>query len=69
MPELSTNLAQPELKDRARADDSVEGAKRCGWKGEKARQENPGPPRRLVESSDMTPSSGSNRNVVRGHKA
>jgi hypothetical protein len=36
MSELSTNLAQPELKDRARAVDSVEGAQRRGWTGEKA---------------------------------
>jgi hypothetical protein len=58
MPELSTNLAQPELKDRARAGDSAEGAQRRGGNGEKARQENLRLPRLLVESSDMTPSSG-----------
>jgi hypothetical protein len=61
MPELSTNLAQPELKDRARAGDSAEGAQRRGGNGEKARQENLRLPRLLVESSDMTPSSGSLR--------
>jgi hypothetical protein len=34
MSELSTNLAQPELKDWARAVDSVEGAQPRGWNGE-----------------------------------